>query len=838
MIDQAQLINKVAKDNGAPVVSTPLTMGGYRYPILESIACGRDFQIVKAHVGASDQAEMHALVTDAETAYSYVDTSVLTVVQVDGWGSDECMADHGWTILAGQKTFKRAKTLNRPFRLWTEMSRPLCVYLVDDDDYTDSDNVRDLPSGLKERLLDGGFVLNPRLYDLCLDNVSFSSEVDEITTVDHIRAYEFRRQAANIGTFNARIFGEFHYLGENQIAHPGMIKGQAFLDVGGITDRIGADVICTRSALKREVYGKNTYVLLEPQTKKPHANGDNQSICHNPVLYEPRDVESFVKRYMYSRLEDIKNDKLLEQWYNLTSPAFNAGNERQYDQRDLINLTKWNARTWVMSGMRIVDSPWLFEQMAKNILSIINTKNDNKMRIPISCAIRCQVVSQSLASMAGCDYDVEAGQIRYSEELEVLVTSDDDWIEMYESHGGMDLDDFFVAYWRTIDNQRKIIIMRSPNDFGEYSIFDYVDPDWYPTEKMMHDEIISFPLVNHDESLWPKRLSEAVRDDEIRYLGLPSTRDEEVYHEGEYTFLDVFAAMENNVGAQTCVGANVNARSLWSISMRKHREVQLCPMEACIDTGAQGGHSSDIAAVTEEASIIVAQVVNDVDQSRIDRYTWQTRFEPYHGIPFDEDRLHDGHLTKIHDFRRRFAVQFMSEVSDFVSRHVATNVDERIHLLGRRFLGHGSDILLSSRRSVVQTQNANNDSVVNDWGDIHIDILSRIHGLKRVTDRHDLLMGVYSACLLIPTTTSAKLTDQLVMNPSVFEYLMEALRFYGIAAHLVINEHGHINRVTNECWSLTCCECDSNIIANSPIIVQSFHAQLDTCPTCFDSADQ
>ncbi len=116
----ADKINPVAMTAEKPkVISTPVTMGGYRYPILEDMAQGRHFQILKARIAGEDDTEaqemIDAVLDDSDTALSYVDAATLTVVQIDGW--NEKLGDHGWTIWAGQKSFKRIKTMVRPFRL-------------------------------------------------------------------------------------------------------------------------------------------------------------------------------------------------------------------------------------------------------------------------------------------------------------------------------------------------------------------------------------------------------------------------------------------------------------------------------------------------------------------------------------------------------------------------------------------------------------------------------------------------------------------------------------------------------------------------------------------------
>ncbi len=487
-----------------------------------------------------------------------------------------------------------------------------------------------------------------------------------------------------------------------------------------------------------------------------------------------------------------------------------------------------------MSGMKITDSPWLTEQMARNILSVIQTSDSNKMRIPAPCAIRCQVVSQSLASMSGCDLDIEVGSIRWLPEQDVLVVHDYDWLEMYESHGGMDLDDFFVAYWRLIDGERKVVIMRSPNDYGEYSVFDYVEGDWYPTERVSAGTI-EFPPVPTYPGLWPKRLSEAVRDGEIEYLGLPSTRmDPEDSVRRLYNRSDVRAALLNNVDSQTCVGANVNARSLDSDTNRRHRPVQLTTMESCIDTGAQGGCAEDIDAVTTEAHQIVQAIINDPDEAPIDAYLWETRFARILGTPFDPKRIrYDGHMTQIHNFRLRFAEEYMEMVRDFVNNHVAQNLDPRIHELGARYLSRGYDLMTYSRQALVGIQSNNKRrATADDWEAIHTYMLREIDKCGAESDRHDMMLGLLSACHKVPAASTGRVSDQLVMNPALFDPLMAALRYYGIAAHLFINDDGQIERRFTESWELPCTNCDDVGITVNPLEWQSFNARGRICPGC------
>lgn len=851
-IDMAEAINmliKGMKTDGSdqskpPLISHPGIMGGYRMPILEKIAGGNNFQVLKCSLPGDDSALQKLLwrtIEDPNTLYEYVENTTVTIVQVEGWDNTKAgLRDLGWEVRSSQKTFKRFKTLNRPFRFWSNPDRQLRVYVVDDLDYASDDLGDDLSDDMAERLLDGGFVISSEIQRECIANIEFPELVDGELNANGLRAAAFRRQANHWKTFNARIFGKFEYSGsgatEDFIQRKGMLKGQAFVDVSDTCAKMNVDIICARSALKTEVASSDTFVLLDPQLAKYHVTGDLQSITHNPALFDPDDVKSWMHTMLMSAFEDLKSDKLMEHWYRIGSPEFDTENNIKYDQNDLINLTKWNARAWIMSGMSLKQSPWLFEQMAKNIVSIIKTTDIKKMRVPIPCSVRAQVISSSMSAAAGEDINVPVGCLRWNEAHQVMVVNDADWLEMYESHGGMDLDDFFVGYWRTRGDRKVVFITRSPNDFGEYSMFDYVEGDWYPTFELHDGSIMEFPEVSDNPDHYPKRLSEAVRDRDVIYEGLPSASSEKHSTGNEwYGIADVRFAIGNNKDSQASVGAAVNARSLWSLTKGCHRPVQLVPMETCIDTGVQGGCVEDIDAVRAEAQTIVNEIISD-PTLKVDGYLWQTRFQSMYKGKMPHTRLtSDTHVSKIHRHRIAFAKYFVTMSSEYVTNNVGVNVDPVIHELGKRFYRKGIEFLRYSRQSLRQARLEGGETTEAHFKRTHDYILAQIDKLPRINDRHDMIMAIYSACLKIPVSSTGRLSDQLVMNPAFFDRLMAALRFYGIASYLVIDENGRIRRHKDDSWILKCNGCSFTLTTTDPKFVQSYHYYDGYCDKCHNS---
>lgn len=845
--EEAIRINENGRDNpDAPAVTSPAFMGGYTYPILKDLAGDRVFQILKAPIPAATSPNqvkfLKSLTSQPETVYSYVDAGDVTIIQIEGYDNRATpLSYHSWFVNNAQKTFKRLKTLNRPFRLWNKLDRPIKVFLVDDDSYTNED-LEGYEPEIIERLLDGAFVISRELFEGCLANVHFPElqreNLPPELMVDYYRSQEYLRQAQYFHAFNARIFGPMDF---GSLDHddelwkrPGMLKGEAFINVAGMCEKMHVDVICTRSALKHEVANtKKTFVLLEPQkAKRSGVMSDLQTMINLPAMYQFEDVSAWTKEDLLAKFHKLNTNQIMESWYEMSSPFFNSSS-RFFDHNDVASLTKWNARAWLMSGRRITESPWLYEQLGYAIAKGLQAHKPSKLRFPIPCAVRAQIISQSCASMAGDDYVIERNEGRWSEELEAIVVNDLDWLEMYSSHGGHDLDDFFVGYWRTIGGQRKIVVVRSPNDWGEYTILDYHEGDWYPVFETHLGQVSAFPEVSDDPSLWTTRLSEMVADEQIIYTGLPSQNNPAPKVDPEpYSNKHVMRLIENNRASATCVGANVNARALHSLCVGSHRQVQLTTMETCIDTGTQGGSLEDAEAVMAEAKDIVSKIVAD-PKVMIDSYMWITRFARFTESSFDRRRLTSNtHVSKAHNFRIDAANNFKQMVRDHAKKLVP-NADPEVHRLGRRFLRPAYNVLIETRLSMVRMQNVGEQELVpNDWNDVHAPALNAINAFEKEVDRHDFVLALYSATLKVPTRSTGKVTDQLVMNPHIFPHLLNAMRFYGLAYYIDITPEGKIERSKNTEWDLKCASCGTSHVVTDPKTVQTYYHYQQICKSC------
>jgi hypothetical protein len=122
------------------------------------------------------------------------------------------------------------------------------------------------------------------------------------------------------------------------------------------------------------------------------------------------------------------------------------------------------------------------------------------------------------------------------------------------------------------------------------------------------------------------------------------------------------------------------------------------------------------------------------------------------------------------------------------------------------------------------------------WDNLYQTIVDKIDSYECESDRHDLVLGLYSASLK-HKTSSGKITDQLVMNRLVFPYLERALQFYGIATRITAshNDDGTItiNQVRTQQWEVID-DAGTHHSFDDPLDYQRYCGKLS--PITFSSA--
>jgi len=721
------------------------------------------------------------LVNDPKVQYALVDKNKIVFVVIEdspGWMS--VIDKLGYEVMSGPKTNKRLKSLHRPTLLNahfthlnikfvepTEFSR--YNFVDENDDWGVSSEFRN-PEVI-ERLLDGGFVISRRIVQESVKNLPTYNPDNSTDNQDYYYDPHIRKNLVkdllDSSVFNARI-----------IFADGFIKGNAF--VADLPD--GIDVITSRTNIKKEIrYTEGFRFLAEPQGPKSRVITDDQTVLNFPKLFRKSDMTMWLTEEYKKMYADATSGNLLTNWKYIY--------QRTWRDKDDLNDNEARARMayvgyrWTAAGFKITESPWLFETVA------ISHAKPLLERIPIPCSVYEQIVPESLVRMAGYDVEVEEGTIIRINELGVHVVNDVDWLEMYESHGGHDQDDFFKLFYRDMeggdnDGEKMVIAIRSPNGYGEYTMFRHVEGSWSPSWYKADGTQVKFPKVNGRN--WPKRLSEAIAAKQVVYSGLPSASKPKVNRSGPYTQDDVLRDITIAMAGGN-VGGFVNACMAHSMVIGKHRPVQLCSLEDAIDKCINPDDAQDVIAIDSEANLMMREVIES--GKPIDEYIWYDRgFARF--LKRDETvELYEGKISQVINLCSTFYNEYVQQIRAW-SQENARPVDI-IHTLGSRMYCFAIPVLRDFRMKLFNnntTEQTISNGVIqrNSWENLYQNIVDIINSYERIQDRFDFVLALYSATIQIPTSYG-KVTDQIVMNRFVYPYLEAALQYYGVANIPVYN---------------------------------------------------
>lgn len=725
--------------------------------------------------------EIQNLINHPSIQYALIDKNKVVFVQI---GNNQewlgIFKELGYEVWGGAKTAKRLKSFHRPTLLNADFTEDECniLLIADPDDFSPYDfgiGNKDSEWTMKdiERLLDGGFVISHRLIEKAVRNIpsylpSETKDKNEYFYNPVVRQ-SLIEDLLHTKAFNTRI-----------IYDAGLLKGNAF-----VSKHLpeGVDVISWAGNLKPEVrYHKGIRFLAEPQTAKSRVHTDDQTMANFPMLFSRDDMESWLKEEYEKVFNSAIKDEALMNWKTIYQRSWrDKVNPEDEESQARMNYIGYQ---WRALGMKVTDSPWLFETLT------IGAAKPLEDKIPIACAVYEQIVSESMVRMAGfTDFYVERGSIRRLNQLQVHVANDLDWIEMYASHGGCDQDDFFKLFYRTmvggeLDGQKVVIAMRSPNGFGEYTIFNYTEGDWYPKWKKAdgtEEEFLPVPGRG-----WPQRLSEAIADGTVSYQGLPSQKiKKDNTPSEEYTREHVLSDLKASMASGT-VGKFVNATMLWSSVFQKHRSVQVCSLEDAIDGYVQTNIVEDRECIDEDADIMVREVIDS--GLPVDRAMWDAvnrNFARYLKQGEWVEKC-EGPITNLNTLCRQYFVDFVKRVREYSQKEIKViplveKLGFRMHHWARHDLNKFRQLIMNTNSQMTNEQGGHIDR--QGWDFIYQTIQDKIVSFGLETDRHDYVLGLYYISLIHPTSTG-KVTDQIVMNRYVFPYLREALEFYGIGKRL------------------------------------------------------
>lgn len=784
--------------NDIQISAIPIPMTTHEYNIIESIA------------------------RHPRISYAVVDKDKIMFVRVGekrGWLT--ALNEAGFKVSGGSKTPKRAKQLHRPTLLNAKFDH-INVYIAESTQFSDYDFVNpneEVPSWMQDpeitaRLLDGAFVVSSRLHYKAIDNIPVYNPTNSTDPLDYY--YDGRVRSEMIEdlkkqrAYNGRIIGSI-----------GTIKGNYF--VADLPE--GIDVITSKENIKTELSNSESwYLIAEPQWAKPHASTDIQTLINFPKLFRKSDLEMWLREEYKKIFNDVTNGKILSDYKRIYKRLWQE--DEEIDDQELHARMTYVGHRWVSMGFSVTNSPWLFKTLA------ISHAKPLQKRIPVPCALYEQIISESIAHMTGWDGTVEQGTIRRCTSLGVHIVNDLDWLEMYESHGGHDADDFFKLYYREVesgdlDGEKVIITNRCPNGYGEYSIFKYVENEPYPTWTMADGTEVTFPKINGRK--WPTRLSEAIRGNYVVYTGLPSDNQKtKIEYSDEYSVDDFLMNVRNTMTTGN-VGGYVNAVMLHSLTINQHRPIQMCSLESAIDGCTQTDVPEDRRAIDIESELIVKEVLES--GKPIDQWYWETR--GFANRYRDQDvTLYEGKTTQVAMLCKKYFAEYCKKVAEWAQDN-ARPVDA-VAAIGERLVLHAQADIRRFRKEIYEANTAPTSSTGNiqreTWEILYDKISFHIDSFERDEDKHDYIIALLHSSIKFPTTDGI-VTDQIVMNRTIYPYLERALIFYGLGSLLKLHK-STTGKLTVEDVAVSIWEHpdEDNIIHtfNDALDYQKFHQQFST----------
>lgn len=758
-------------------------------------AFGGGYQVYTLPIPTNNEefSTVESMLQDENLQYALVDKNKVVFIYIDncpGWMS--AMSSLGYQVNSGDKSNKRLKSFHRPTLLNADFDHLNIVY-VDDTEYSRYDfsvvgevaeRFRD-PKVL-ERLLDGGFVISKRLVHASVKNLPVFEPQTSTDPQDYYYDPYLRNRLVqdllSAGVFNARLIFE-----------DGFLKGNCF--VADLPDNV--DVITARTNVKREITYSGFRLLMEPQGPKSRVITDDQTVINFPKLFRKSDMEMWLTEEYKKMYNKAISGDLLSNWKYIY--------QRMWRDNEDINENEARARMayvgyrWTAAGFKVTNSPWLFETVA------ISHAAPLKNRIPIPCAVYEQIISESLARMAGYDFEIEEGTIIRCAELGVHVVNDVDYLEMYESHGGMDQDDFFKLFYREMENgpfdgEKVVIAVRSPNGYGEYTIFRYVDGEWNPKWHKADGTEVSFPVVNGRN--WPKRLSDAVWDKTVQYDGLPSDNMSKPQRSGPYTVNDVLRDVKIAMAGGS-VGGYVNATMAHAMVVAKHRPHQLCSLESAIDKCINPDDIDDVVAIDEESRKMIREVIDS--GKPVDELFWTKRGLRRFLKKDETVNFFEGKITQIAKMCAMYHRDYVNMIREWSQQNARP--DQVVYDIGKRMHYRALPVLREFRMGLYNSNSSDEAMVAggierNSWENMYQGIVDKICSYERIEDQYDFVLGLYSATLTVPTS-AGKVTDQIVMNRFVYPYLEAALQYYGIAnitMYRILNGKMMVNSMRTSEW--------------------------------------
>lgn len=497
--------------------------------------------------------------------------------------------------------------------------------------------------------------------------------------------------------------------------------------------------------------------------------------------------------------------------------------------------------------------PGLIDMLASGASNQWFNRKGQWPKYPLPFAWSRPIISESGACLIGEEITVKRGQVRSIKHGEVWVVNDEDYIEYFRTNaGGADLDDHFMLIFRRVEGVRKVIVGRIPMGWREFSVFEFVDGDPFPTYTSVNGVFKAFPEI---PGSIPKTLHECLRDGDMTITGLgefaPLTYPAEYDHTVVMNIVNDLCSGElGNVGSiinAIMVAAATNPALLGEVP---------ASMETIIDSFTQGGGSEVRKALTTWSEALVGMM--DARGTELDAIFVANKaagrrgrlgnFKPraatlvrgeYTQRKAVNEALRNGFTKEVKDFGQEFnrkgnplLIKMMNMFGMRYSTDIANTADPLFVGMRRINRQFNAEILAYN-----ETNNADNNGpfiqmTADQWLVTYTNYKNRIIELAGDDARKIELCTLigWMVCMTTPSRRSGRISDRALMNSTMWPIFVQALVNYGFAMNLDKLVAGGAATVTS--WTVTCKGCGTSRTLNQVSNYARFISNDRLCKNC------
>ena len=687
-------------------VSHQTPIGQWQYPFLRKF---------KAWGIVSSELEKPEFIPNRQPVLRYVKDTDVKDLYIPGDNADEFLSQTGLTLSMDKGGFVLSKRISR-------IMRPYLVY-----GFVSGVRVLRLqPDESRDKVWDGAGVISRKMLR------ELYQQRESSITDKRVR----RRTKWEIETCN-RV--EFTYMSEL-----GQEKGHAI-----VSDELTAYDLIVPDDIKTQIKFNGEFLGINFVHGKDHMNIDIQSMVNLNPFFSHQQYESWLADEGHLFVKSVESGDV-------------ETLSRKIDGLDAESLTDWFVMKYFASQGKMNYFSIIVRSIFGQHLKRLNNTTMNGMRLPVHGG-RYYVMPDHVGQAAGKDISVERSKCVIDKAYATMWVNSEDWVEyIADVAGGADNDDaFWIHPFKDYDDKFKFLAWRSPNQQGEYLIFEaQADTDLIAWERGDESDL----WTNNDSRLLPKRIDRQSR----KYLGLVGT-EPSLGKDREYSIDAMSHSIEMAVSNAGTLGFYCNMM-LISIALDGKLPDELpAPLEDVIDSSVKTG--ADVSAVKEWC-----QQFRDANKHRPtpycikDRLDEQTPENPEHWLTDLEI------MVKKH-------IEMIATTSEILASQCQPPMV--VMEAGKPYRKHGRAILAEYSRAF-----KNNDESSNKFKDAHDNVMAYLEAVGDDIAKGNALLG---AIYYVYTGRDTRVTDTAIFcGEEVSELALNALRRAGALADIHVDARGEL----------------------------------------------